>query len=62
MDLSPRPISLVAEDLGLGPDDYVQYGRGKAKLDLALLPDYLAYARGEILGWGFWGNDWRSPA
>ncbi|MCW5836590.1 MAG: formate--tetrahydrofolate ligase [Labilithrix sp.] len=35
--MSPRPISRVAEDLGLGPDDYLPYGRGKAKLDLALL-------------------------
>src|SRR5690606_9262303 len=37
MDLSPRPIARVAEDLSLGPEDYVPYGRGKAKLDLALL-------------------------
>jgi dienelactone hydrolase len=29
-------------------------------LDLALLPDYLAYAGGETLEWGFWGNDWRA--
>lgn len=37
MDLSPRPIASVADDLNLGPDDYVPYGRGKAKLDLRLL-------------------------
>jgi len=37
MDTSPRPINRVAEDLGLGPDDYIPYGRGKAKLDLGLL-------------------------
>lgn len=37
MELSPRPIAHVAEELGLGPDDYVPYGRGKAKLDLGLL-------------------------
>lgn len=37
MDLSPRPIARVAEELNLGPDDYIPYGRGKAKLDLALL-------------------------
>src|SRR6185312_15269905 len=37
MDLSPRPIARVAEDLNLGPDDYLPYGRGKAKLDLGLL-------------------------
>jgi hypothetical protein len=29
-------------------------------LDLALLPDYLVYAGGDTLDWGFWGNDWRA--
>jgi formate--tetrahydrofolate ligase len=37
MDFQPRPIHDVAKDLGLGPDDYLPYGRGKAKLDLSLL-------------------------
>ncbi len=37
MELQPRSIARVAEDLGLGPDDYVPYGRGKAKLELSLL-------------------------
>jgi formate--tetrahydrofolate ligase len=37
MEPSIRPIARVAEDLGLGPDDYVPYGRGKAKLELSLL-------------------------
>lgn len=37
MDYTPRPIARVAEDLGLGSDDYVTYGRGKAKLPLSLL-------------------------
>jgi formate--tetrahydrofolate ligase len=37
MVLSPRPIHQVAEDLGLSSDDYVPYGRGKAKLDITLL-------------------------
>ena len=37
MSFAPRPIAAVASDLGLGPDDYEMYGRGKAKLDLALL-------------------------
>jgi formate--tetrahydrofolate ligase len=37
MDLSPRPIAAVAAELNLGPDDYLPYGRGKAKLDLGLL-------------------------
>ena len=25
---------------------------------MQLLPDYLVYAGGEVLDWGFWGNDW----
>ena len=33
----PRPIAEVAKELGLTADDYEPYGRGKAKLDLALL-------------------------
>ncbi len=32
-----------------------------AHLDMMLLPDYIAYNRGETLDWGFWDNDWRSP-
>lgn len=37
MSFSPRPIADVVSDLGLGPDDYEPYGRGKAKLNLGLL-------------------------
>ena len=37
MSFAPRPIADVAKDLGLSADDYEPYGRGKAKLDLALL-------------------------
>lgn len=37
METTPRPIARVAEELGLGPDDYIPYGRGKAKLDLSIL-------------------------
>ena len=29
-------------------------------LDMQLLPDYLVYAGGEVLDWGFWDNDWRA--
>ena len=25
---------------------------------MQLLPDYLVYSEGEVLDWGFWGNDW----
>ena len=28
-------------------------------LDMHLLPDYLVYARGEVLEWGFWNNEWK---
>ena len=29
-------------------------------LDMQLLPDYLVYAGGKLLDWGFWGNDWKT--
>ena len=32
-----RPISEVAADLGIHPDDLIPYGRDKAKIDLAAL-------------------------
>ncbi len=31
-------------------------------LDMQLLPDYLVYAGGRLLDWGFWGNDWRTQS
>ncbi|HEY8075222.1 MAG TPA: formate--tetrahydrofolate ligase, partial [Labilithrix sp.] len=37
MDYAPRRIDKVAEEIGLGPDDYEPYGRWKAKLALSLL-------------------------
>ncbi len=36
MSFVPRSIADVATELGLGPDDYEPYGRGKAKLSLSL--------------------------
>ena len=36
MSFAPRSIADVAAELGLGPDDYEPYGRGKAKLSLSL--------------------------
>ena len=36
MSFAPRSIADVAIELGLGPDDYEPYGRGKAKLSLSL--------------------------
>ena len=29
-------------------------------LDMQLLPDYLAYNGGELLGWGFFDNRWKA--
>ncbi len=29
-------------------------------LDMQLLPDYIVYSGGQLLDWGFWGNDWKS--
>ena len=37
MSLSVRPISEVASELGLSPDHYLPYGRGKAKIELSAL-------------------------
>jgi len=48
MSFSPRPIADVAKELGLGFDDYEPYGRGKAKLDLALLAQP-ARAKGRLV-------------
>src|SRR3954447_24591585 len=48
MTFAPRPIADVAKELGLSPDDYEPYGRGKAKLDLALL-ERPARAKGRLV-------------
>jgi formate--tetrahydrofolate ligase len=48
VDLAPRSIASVAADLGLGPDDYEPYGRGKAKLSLALC-DRPARGKGRLI-------------
>jgi formate--tetrahydrofolate ligase len=34
---APRPIRAVAEELGLRDEDYAQYGRGKAKIELSAI-------------------------
>ena len=46
----------VAVHGGAAPDA-VAWG---SHLDMALLPDYLVYARERVLDWGFFDNDWRS--
>ena len=37
--------------------DAITYG---SHIDLGLLPDYIIYSGGEVLDWGFWGNDWKA--
>ena len=52
----PRnPQRYVAVHGGTAPDA-VCWG---SHLDMQLLPDYLVYAGGDVLDWGFWDNDWR---
>lgn len=49
------------------PDRYVAVHGGVTSdaltwgshLDMQLLADYIVYSGGEVLDWGFWGNDWR---
>jgi pimeloyl-ACP methyl ester carboxylesterase len=38
-------------------DDAITYG---SHIDLGLLPDYMVYSKGQLLDWGFWGNDWKA--
>ena len=49
-----NPDRYVAVQGGVTPDA-VCWG---SHLDMALLPDYLVYAGGKVLEWGFFGNDW----
>ena len=49
-----NPRRYVAVHGGVSPDA-ICWG---THLDMQLLPDYLVYAGGEVLDWGFWGNDW----
>jgi hypothetical protein len=50
-----NPDRYVAVHGGVTPDA-VCWG---SHLDMALLPDCLVYAGGEMLEWGFLGNDWK---
>lgn len=53
----PRnPERYVAVHGGVTPDA-ICWG---SHLDMNLLPDYMVYSEGELLDWGFWGNDWKS--
>ena len=51
-----NPNRYVAVHGGVTPDA-ICWG---SHLDMHLLPDYMVYSEGELLDWGFWGNDWRS--
>ena len=51
-----NPERYVAVHGGVTPDA-LSWG---SHLDMHLLPDYLVYSEGELLNWGFWGNDWKS--
>ncbi|MFO0734996.1 MAG: formate--tetrahydrofolate ligase [Labilithrix sp.] len=48
MEFTSRPIAKVAEELGLSNEDFVPYGRGKAKLELSLL-DRPARGKGRLV-------------
>jgi len=55
----PHPLNperYVAVHGGVTPDA-ICWG---SHLDMHLIPDYLVYSEGELLDWGFWGNDWKS--
>lgn len=53
----------------LNPDRYIAVHGGLtpdatcwgSHLDVGLLPDFVAYSGSDVLGWGFQGNDWKTP-
>ena len=51
-----NPDRYVAVHGGVTPDA-VTWG---SHLDMQLLPDYIAYNGGELLGWGFFDNRWKA--
>lgn len=51
-----NPNRYVAVHGGVTPDA-VTWG---SHLDMQLLPDFIAYNGGELLGWGFWDNHWNT--
>jgi pimeloyl-ACP methyl ester carboxylesterase len=56
----PHPLNpgrYVAVHGGVTPDA-ITWG---SHLDMMLLPDYIVYSGGQLLDWGFWGNDWGPP-
>lgn len=51
-----NPDRYVAVHGGVTPDA-VAWG---SHLDMQLLPDYIVYDGGELLGWGFFDNQWKA--
>jgi hypothetical protein len=54
----PESARYVAVHAGTTPDA-ITWG---SHLDMQLLPDYLVYAGGELLDWGFFDGDWQVVA
>ena len=50
-----NPERYVAVHGGATPDA-ICWG---SHLHMNLLPDYIVYAKGEVLDWGFWNGDWK---
>lgn len=51
-----NPERYVAVHGGATPDA-ISWG---SHLAMHLLPDYIVYARGEMIDWGFWNNEWKA--
>ncbi len=51
-----NPERYVAVHGGSSASDAIAFG---THIDMGLCPDYLVYSRAEILGWGFWDNEWK---
>jgi hypothetical protein len=49
-----NPERYVGVHGGVAPDA-ICWG---SHLDMHLLPDFLVYRGGDVVEWGFWGNDW----
>ena len=61
MAVFPHPLSAdryIAVHGGVAPDS-ITWG---SHFDMLLLPDYIVYAGGDLLEWGFWDSDWKAAA
>ena len=52
-------MKIVTYNTAIGPKTGVVDDEKVIDLDMQLLPDYQVYDGGEMLEWGFWGNDWQ---